>query len=93
MKFRFLVPLYTPTGIIPEGSVLDLTPAQFAQYKGHGNDHLEPVDEPPKEPEAPKEPTRADLLAEAKALGVKNADGMKKDELAAAIAEAKAPKE
>ena len=54
MKYRFLVPLYTPTGIIPEGTVLDLTPAQFAQYKGHGNDHLEPVDESPKEPEAPE---------------------------------------
>jgi len=40
--------------------------------------------------EVPKEPTRAELIEEAKVLGIKGADAMKKDDLSVAIAAAKA---
>jgi len=43
----------------------------------------------PNAPPAPKQPTRAELIAEAKRLGIKKADFMKVDELKAVIAAAK----
>jgi len=55
-----------------------------------------PYEQPKEEPagdkvnEPPKEPTRVELIEEAKALGIKGADAMKKDDLSAAIAAAKA---
>ena len=67
MKFRFLVPLYTPTGAIPEGDVRELSPDEVALYRGRNNDHLEPMDpeaaaflkgEPAPEPPAEEKPRR-----------------------------------
>ena len=104
MKFRFLVPVNPPSGVIEAGTEMELSAENATLYVGKRFDHLAPLDTEakslfgvlrsgkeykPAKAEAPAEPTRAELLAVAKALNIKAADGMKKEELASAIAEAK----
>lgn len=98
MLFRFIDSIYPPNGTIRAGTTLDLTNDEATLYAGKAFNHLEPLDPEAKaflselkgEKPAVKEPTRVELIEEAKALGIKGADSMKKDDLSAAIAEAKA---
>lgn len=102
MKFRFLVDVGSGP-VIPAGDIRDLSPEEVALYRGKLDNHLSPEDaeavaflkgdkaEPEKaEPEKDDGPTRAELLEQAKAKGIKGAASMKKDELIEALAEAKA---
>jgi len=54
-----------------------------------GKEYKPPLANATEHPPADVERTRAELLAEAKYLHIKGADGMKKEELIAAISEAK----
>lgn len=94
MKFRFLVDVGSGP-VIPAGDIRDLTPEEVDLYRGKLDNHLAPEDaeavaflkgeEPPKD-DKDDGPTRAELLEQAKAKGIKGAASMKKDELIEALA-------
>lgn len=94
MKFRFLVDVGSGP-VIPAGDIRDLSPEEVALYRGKLDNHLAPEDaeavaflkgEEPLKDDKDDGPTRADLLEQAKAKGIKGAASMKKDELVEALA-------
>ena len=96
MKFKFIMQVFDSARceLIPRDAIRELTREQAELYSGRAKDHLAPLDEEAKafladtpSQATTSEPTRAELVEKARAIGVKNASTMKKEELQAALAE------
>ena len=93
MKFRYLVSIDSSEGRIYEGTAMELDEATATSHAGKKFNHLEPLDKDAKAfldrmSGKTSEPTRDELIEQARVKGVKGAVQMKKSDLVEALGKA-----
>lgn len=90
MKFRYLVSIDTSDGRIYDGTTMELDESTAASHAGKMFNHLEPMDRDAKAfldriSSKADEPTRDELIEQARVKGIKGAVQMKKGDLLEAL--------